>query len=117
MFVYNYLNNANKVFVQGGNYMKIVNKKKFIKTTTILIGIIIGIIFFTKATYSKGQITYTEEYICSGDTLWSIANKQINENKYFKGKDIRYVINEIKEINNLETCNLYEGTKIIIPSF
>lgn len=97
--------------------MKIVNKTKFVRSIIILIGIIIGVIFFTKCTYSNIEVSYIENYIYEGDTLWSIANEQIAENKYFEGKDIRYVVNELKEINELKTCNLYEGEKIKIPIY
>lgn len=97
--------------------MKIVNKRKFIRTVSILIIIIISLIIFTKSTYSKGEIEYIENYIYNGDTLWSIANKQIIENKYFEGKDIRFVIDELKNINNLANSDVYEGEKIKIPVY
>lgn len=97
--------------------MRIVNKRKFIRTISILIGIIIGLIFFAKCTYSNIEVSYKENYIYEGDTLWSIANEQLTQNKYFEGKDIRYIVNELKEINNLKTCDLYEGEKIKIPIY
>ena len=55
--------------------MKIVNKKKFIRTMSILIILISSLILFAKNTYSKGEIVYREDYIYSGDTLWSIARR------------------------------------------
>ena len=36
---------------------------------------------------------------------------------YFEGKDIRYVVNELKKVNNLANANLNEGDKLKIPSF
>ena len=55
--------------------------------------------------------------MCTGDTLWSIAQAELENNKYFEGKDIRYVVNELKNVNNLASANLKEGDKLKIPSF
>ena len=65
--------------------MKIVNKGKFIKTNLILIIIVGAIIGFTTNTYSKVETKYKEEYVYSGDTLWSIAQNELENNKYFIG--------------------------------
>ncbi len=97
--------------------MKIVNKGKFIKTNLILIIIVGAIIGFTTNTYSKVETKYKEEYVYSGDTLWSIAQNELENNKYFEGKDIRYVIEELKKVNNLSNSNLVEGDKIRIPNY
>ena len=95
--------------------MKIVNKRKFIRTITILIGIgIIGLIIMNKA-YSNADVVYKEHYIYDGDTLWSIAQEQIANNEYFENKDITYVNFELQNINNLETSDLSKGNKIKIP--
>lgn len=96
--------------------MKIVNKKKFIRTISILIGIgIIGLIIMSKS-YSNADIMYKEYYIYGGDTLWSIAEEQIANNEYFENKDIRYVIFELQSINDLNNSNLSEGNIIKIPT-
>ena len=97
--------------------MKIVNKGKFIKTNLILIIIVGAIIGFTTNTYSKVETKYKEEYVYSGDTLWSIAQNELENNKYFEGKDIRYFIEELKKVNNLSNSNLTEGDKIRIPNY
>ena len=97
--------------------MKIVNKGKFIKTNLILIIIVGAIIGFTTNTYSKVETKYKEEYVYSGDTLWSIAQNELENNKYFEGKDIMYVIEELKKVNNLSNSNLTEGDKIRIPNY
>lgn len=95
--------------------MRIVNKRKFIRTITILLGIsIMGLIIMNKA-YSNADIAYKEHYIYYGDTLWSIAEEQIANNEYFENKDIRYVIFELQNINNLKTSNLLGGNIIKIP--
>lgn len=97
--------------------MRIVNKRKFIRSISILAIIIISLIIFSKATYSKGEVTYKENYIYSGDTLWSISKNQIENNKYFKNKDIREVVSELKHLNNLNQSDLKVGEKIVIPVY
>ena len=95
--------------------LKIVNMKKFISS---LIMVTIGIIFllFTgfSNTYSKVDIRYKDEYIISGDTIWKIAEKEASENKYFKNVDVRSIVKEIKNINNIKNETLEIGQKILI---
>lgn len=97
--------------------MRIVNKTKFIRSNVILVILICSIVIFATNTYSNVETKYKEEYVCAGDTLWSIAQEELENNKYFEGKDIRYVVNEIKNVNNLASANLKEGDKLKIPSF
>ena len=98
--------------------MKIVNKKKFVRSMMMLIGLVILIVLglITTTTYSKTEIGYKEDYVLKGDTLWSIAEQEVNQNEYYKNKDIREVMYEIKEINHLSDGNLEIGQKILIPS-
>lgn len=95
--------------------IKIVNKKKFVRSLIIITGLIIIALLGINNTYSKTEISYKEDYILKGDTLWSIAENEINSNLYYKNKDIRYVMYEIKKINNLKNENLEIGQKILIP--
>lgn len=95
--------------------IKIVNKQKFIRSLIIAIGLIIFAILGITNTYSKTEISYKEDYILKGDTLWSIAEKEIDTNEYYRNKDIRDVMFEIKKINNLQNKNLTVGQKILIP--
>lgn len=97
--------------------IRIINKAKFIRTISILIIIIGAVIFFSKNAYSKGEIKYKEVYIYPGDTLWSISKEETIINKYFYNKDIRDVVLELKDINNLRDSNLVEGKKIKIPIY
>lgn len=97
--------------------MRIVNKAKFIRSNVILAILISSIVIFATNAYSNVEIKYKEEYVCTGDTLWSIAQEELENNKYFEGKDIRYVVNELKNVNNLASANLKEGDKLKIPSF
>ena len=97
--------------------MKIVNVKKFVRTISILLTILLSIIIFSNKTYSKVEVGYKEECIVVGDTLWNISKQEAQYNKYFENKDIREIVNEIKRTNNLENLDLYEGQKIGIPIY
>ena len=97
--------------------MRIVNMKKFLRTISILFLLLLGIALFTSKTYSNAKISYKEEIICSGDNLWAISKNEQKNNKYFQNKDIRDIIEEIKQINDLENSNLAIGQKIIIPIY
>ena len=97
--------------------MKIVNKRKFIRSNVILMILVGTIIIFATNAYSNVETKYKEEYTYAGDTLWSIAKEELENNKYFEGKDIRYVVDELKKVNNLSSSNLSEGDKIKIPNY
>lgn len=97
--------------------MKIVNVKKFIRTISILVILILIIILFTNKTYSKVDTKYKEESIILGDTLWSISQEEAKINKYFENKDIREIVSEIKRINKLDNLDLKEGQKLLIPTY
>ena len=96
--------------------IKIVNKKKFIRSLIIIVGILILITISINNTYSKTEISYKEDYIIKGDTLWSIAEHEVNTNEYYKNKDIREVMYEIRELNQIQNESLEIGQKIIIPT-
>ena len=97
--------------------MKIVNVKKFIRTMSILVILILIIILFSNKTYSKVDTKYKEESIILGDTLWNISQEEAKKNKYFENKDIREIVSEIKRINKLDNLDLREGQKLLIPTY
>lgn len=97
--------------------MKIVNVKKFIRTISILVILILIIILFSNKTYSKVDTKYKEESIILGDTLWNISQEESKNNKYFENKDIREIVSEIKRINKLDNLDLKEGQKLVIPTY
>lgn len=97
--------------------MKIVNVKKFIRTMSILVILILIIILFSNKTYSKVDTKYKEESIILGDTLWSISQQEAKNNKYFENKDIREIVSEIKRINKLDNLDLKEGQKLLISTY
>ncbi len=97
--------------------MKIVNKKKFLTTNIVIILFIFTILLLiSKCTLSHADIEYTKTYIEYGDTLWNIAQEQQNNNNYYKDREIREIISDIKKVNNLKSCNLSVGQEIKIPT-
>ena len=96
--------------------MKIINKKKFITTNIIILFFIfIVLCIISRSTLSRSEITFTKTYIEFGDTLWNIAEEQQNQNSYYKDKEIREIINDIKKVNKLKSSNLSVGQEIKIP--
>ena len=96
--------------------MKIKNFKKFVRSIFIIIGLMLLIIFLIgKASYSKKEVEYKTICVSQGDTLWSIARLNQETNNYYKGKDIRFIINDLMEINNLENSNININQELIIP--
>ena len=96
--------------------MKIVNFKKFIRSICLVLGIIFVLsLVLTKDILSHKELEYSKLYVCKGDTLWTIAKDLQTNNDYYKNKDIRYIISNIKSINNLESSNLYIDQELMIP--
>lgn len=88
--------------------MRIVNRKKFIRSIAILIFLLVGLFNISVAKSNKEAeiIDYT---IAPGQTLWSIA-KEYTPNT----KDIRETIHEIKDLNNMQDSSIYAGQTIKI---
>lgn len=98
--------------------VKIVNRKRFVKSTGILLAIIIFtvIICIGSNVFSHKETKYKTKYVSSGETLWEIAKQEQNTNKYYQNEDIRYIIESIKKINKLNNNNLYINQEIVIPT-
>ena len=98
--------------------MRIVDKKKFSRMIILVIAIVAFIIFiFSTSSLSSGKIEEKIIYISSGDTLWGIASEEKENNLYYKNKDIRDIILEIKKLNGLNNNEqLAVGQKIVLKS-
>ena len=97
--------------------MKIVNTNKFIRSILLILGIIFIVsLIVSKASFSYKVTEYKTIYVSSGDTLWSIASLQSKTNEYYKNKDIRFIINDLIEINNLSNSNIHVNQELIIPT-
>lgn len=96
--------------------MKIKNIKKFIRGILIVLGIIFILsLIIVKSTLSYTTHEYKTIYVKSGDTLWSIAADLQENDSYYEGKDVRYIIGDLKEINRLNTSAVYINQELQIP--
>lgn len=96
--------------------LKIVNFSKFIRSMMLIVGIIFIIsLFINNKSFSYKENEFKEIYVSNGDTLWSIAKEEKENNPYYKNKDIRDIVNNIKSINKLNSGNLFANQKLIIP--
>ena len=96
--------------------MKIVNVKKFVRSIVVVLLIIFGVsLIFAKGTLSHKEAEYKKIYVSEGDTLWTIAGELQSHNDYYKNKDIRYIISDIRKINNLESSNIYVNQELMVP--
>ncbi|SCG83375.1 hypothetical protein DW1_1807 [Proteiniborus sp. DW1] len=99
----------------GKRKVRIVNKKRF--TIFLTIVFIIFTIIFTglwklNLAYSSNDGKYIEMTILSGDTLWEIAKRN---NPY--NKDVRIIVQEIMEMNNMKSASIKAGSVIKIPTY
>lgn len=95
---------------------RIVNVKKFIVSSTILFSMVfIAVSTLVNVAYSKNNINYKTVYVTKGDTLWTIASEEQENNNYYEDEDIRDIIYDIKNINNLSASDLKVGQELKIP--
>lgn len=93
---------------------KIVIKNKFrficflLVVFTLLSILLVSVSNYGKV-YSKSYDRFITYYVKSGDTLWEIADSNNINNK-----DLRKLIYEIRELNDIDS-NLFIGQEIIIP--
>lgn len=94
------------------NRYKVTNLRKFKRFMFISILFISILVFSSMATlnaYSKDIPQFDYIQVKEGDTLWSIASD------YDDNKEIRQVIYEISEANNLNNALIYPGDIIMVP--
>ena len=92
-----------------------INLKKFIRALVIVIGITILITFLaTKSIYSYEKLKTKTIYTNKGDTLWNIALDEKENNKYYKEKNIREIVYDIKQINNMQDSIILPGETLKI---
>ncbi len=95
---------------------KKINIKKFLRSSIITILLVIALILIlSNISLSHNNVNYKKISIQSGDTLWSIAKFEKDNNEYFENKDIRDIVYEIQDLNNLSSSNLKIGEQINIP--
>lgn len=97
--------------------MKIVNVKKFRRSMIIISLVILGALMIcSKASLSFKEKEYISIYVDYGDTLWKIAEKQQKINDYYRKKDIRDIVYDIKKENNLTSIDIYVAQELKIPT-
>jgi len=96
--------------------MKIVNIGKFIKSIIIVLGIIFIItLCFSNVTFSNTEVGTKTVYVSKGETLWTIARYEKENNFYYENKDIRDIVSEIKKLNNIENnTSLKIGQELLV---
>ena len=100
----------------GGINMKIKNVKKFVRSILIILGIAVAItLLISKATLSHKEVEYKIICVSEGDTLWNIAKDNQKFNDYYKDKDVRYIINDLMKVNNLNNSNISINQELLIP--
>lgn len=70
--------------------------------------------FFTSFGFSKKQLNTYELRVNSNDTIWSIAKDVCKNNSSL---NIQNVVLEIKDINNLNSSDIYVGQTLCIPIY
>lgn len=97
--------------------MRVVNIKKFIRSVLIILGLILMFsLIVSSSSFSHKQVEYTKFYVSEGETLWNIASDLQSNNLYYKDKDIRFIIEDLMDINNLENSSLYINQELNIPT-
>jgi len=92
-----------------------INLSKFIRSIIIIILVAVGITFIaTKSIYSYIEPEERVIYVQPGDTLWSLAKYAKDSSSYYKEMNIKDVVYELKNNNNLSSNNIESGQKIKI---
>ena len=98
--------------------MIIKNKKKFVRAIILMVSIVVGInLLISTNAFSHQEIKYKTVTVIQGDTLWDIAEKEQRSNSYYKGQDVRDIIENIKSINKLNNANLKSGQTLEIATY
>lgn len=94
--------------------LRIVNKKRFMLSTTFLMVTLFFMIsnIFALINRVEGydEPEYKEIIVADGDTVWNLAREYGPENK-----DVRKAIYEISLVNDLDTYDIYPGQVLKIP--
>lgn len=95
------------------NKKKVRMRRKVV--SSIFLILIIGLtlsLFYGAVAGGSEQSSYIKVTVQPGDTLWKIAK----DNSIQNNKDVRCLIYEIRQVNNLQTATLMPGQIIKIPT-
>ena len=99
----------NQLFSNNKAHLSIICIFIFAMVLIICSGIIIANAAVSDDAKSDQFKYYTSINIEKGDTLWSIASEYVSGTK-----TISNYVNELKEINNLQTDCIYQGQNLIV---
>ena len=92
----------NAIFMKKGEItmnLKIVNGKKFIRSIAFIFAILFGISFMiSNQSLSHTEIQYKTIYVAKGDTLWSIAREEQENNPYYVQQK-NSILNQLNDQN------------------
>jgi len=83
--------------------------KRFMFISILFVSILVFASMTTLKAYSKNIPQFDYIRVEKGDTLWSIASKNMN------GKDIRKTVYEISKLNNIHDSVIYPGDILKLP--
>lgn len=92
----------------------IINKFRFFTFILSLIVLTVCIILISTSSRAYSSIyeeNYIEAKVKQGDTLWNIARKHMP-----KDYDVRKMVFELKEFNDMDDVDIYPGDIIRIPN-
>ena len=94
-----------------------VDIRKVILSFAVILLLVFGIIIImgNSKTASFAETKYKKIYVSTGETLWEIARVESANNYYYANNDIRAIIKDIKDINNLNNSLLFPGQELIVP--
>ncbi|ADO77184.1 cell division suppressor protein YneA [Halanaerobium praevalens] len=85
---------------------------KFLTILTVIICLsILFILLFSLLGKGKTSDNFIKHEIKVGESLWSIANHYYDSNKV----DLRKIVYNIKEINNINSSLIIPGKKLLVP--
>ncbi len=84
----------------------------FMAITAIFVYSFVGTLIGTNTAESLTKMTYTEVQVQPGDTLWDLA-----ESFGPRDQDLRKVVYEICEYNDISADSIYPGQIILIPEY
>ena len=94
-----------------------LNIKKVVLSLIIIILLAISLIIMLGGkTSSHVEKTLKTVCVSYGETLWEIARIESKNNEYYAKHDIRYIVKDIKQLNNLNSSELFPGQELLIPS-
>lgn len=81
-------------------------------TVLVSVVILLTMLFMSFYADSKKEVQLAKVVVKNGDTLWTLARAHDRSDG---GIDIRKLIYEIKELNQLTSAHIYPGQVIYIP--